>query len=136
MGKYMSPEEMLRLGLIMTPFNPVTGAAMITAGTVDGNQTFEVHPDMLPRLLAGLDRVRDEYAQAQQLAQRLSYVQPPAYDEVTKQITKSIAQRAQGGENSLFDTAEGMIKWIDDFKAAVQQAITDTERVEEANRMA
>ncbi|WP_245556159.1 hypothetical protein [Actinopolyspora mortivallis] len=54
---------------------------------------------------------------------------------MTAQITRSIAQRAQGGENSLFDTAEGVIKWVDDFKAAVQQAITDTQRVEEANRM-
>ncbi|WP_019852671.1 hypothetical protein [Actinopolyspora mortivallis] len=111
-------------------------AALITAGTVDGQQTFEVHPDMLPHLLAGLERVREKYREALDLARDLSRVRPPAYDEVTTQITKRIIQRAQGGENRLFDTAEGMIRWVDEFKAAVQQAITDTQRIDEANQTA
>ncbi|WP_019854625.1 hypothetical protein [Actinopolyspora mortivallis] len=136
MAPQMTPDEMLRLGKIMTPFNPTTGAALITAATVDGQQTFEVHPDMLPRLLAGLERVREKYKNAQDLAVELTYIHPPAYDEVTAQITKQIAQRAQGGENSLFDTATGMIRWVDEFRAAVQQAITDTQRIDEANQTA
>ncbi|MDR7302853.1 hypothetical protein [Haloactinomyces albus] len=135
MSEEMSPAEMRIVGQAVTPFNPVTGAAMITAGTVHGQTTFEVQPDMLPRLLSGLDRVRGKYREALRLSRNLSNIAPPAWDEVTKQVTRNITQRASGGPNSLEDTATGMIKWVDDFKAAVQQAITDTQRVDEANRM-
>lgn len=136
MSHEMSPEMLRQVGAAITPFNPVTGAAMLTVGTVHGQKTFEVQPDMLPKLLDGLDRVRGKYQNAQDLAVNLSNVQPPAWDDVTKHVTKGITQRAQGGENSLFDTAEGMIKWIDDFKTAVKQAIRDYENTDEDNRMA
>lgn len=120
---------------ITTTFNPATGAAMFTSGTVNGQTTFEVQPEMLPRLKAGLDRVRVKYEEAQGLGTDLGAVLPPAWDEVTKQVTKNIAQLAQGGENSLFDHATSMIEWVDSFRTAVEQAIIDAERVDEANRM-
>ncbi|PRW64325.1 hypothetical protein [Actinopolyspora mortivallis] len=131
----MTPDEMLRLGMIMTPFNPVTGAALITAGTVDGQQTFEVQPDMLPKLLAGLERVRTKYEEAQNIAYDLASTVSPFGDDVTIETFREINKRAQGGENSLFDTSADMIKWIDDFKSAVEQAINDTERIDQANQV-
>lgn len=127
---------MQAVGMAMTPFNPVTGAAMIAAGTVNGHQTFEIQPDQLPKVLAGLDEVREKYRQAQEVAQQLSNVMPPFADDVTVEAFKKISQRAQGGEGSLFDTASGMIAWIDGFKAAVQKAIEDHQRIDEENRMA
>lgn len=136
MSQPMTPQQMYAVGAITTPFNPVTGAAMLMGGTVHGQASFEVDPAMLPRLQAGLDRVRDKYAHAQELARDLSNVTPPAWDEVTKQVTKNITQRASGGENSLNETAQGMIEWVDGFKAAVEQAMKDYQHVDEANRMA
>ncbi|MBA8827032.1 hypothetical protein FHX42_004416 [Saccharopolyspora lacisalsi] len=136
MSQPMTPQQMYAAGAVLTPFNPATGSAMIMASTANGQSSFEVRPEMLPKLQAGLDRVRTKYEEAQRLSDGLSNVAPPAWDEVTKQVTRNITQRASGGENSLFDTAQGMIDWVDEFKAAVEQAITDYQRVDEANRMA
>ncbi|MGI8308495.1 hypothetical protein [Saccharopolyspora hattusasensis] len=139
MSEPMSPQQaaaMQAVGMAMTPFNPVTGAAMIAAGTVNGHQTFEIQPDQLPRVLAGLDEVRAKYVEAQRLARQLSNVTPPFADDVTVEAFKKISERAQGGEGCLFDTAQGMIDWIEGFKAAVQQAIEDHQRIDDDNRMA
>ncbi|MGW1682615.1 hypothetical protein [Saccharopolyspora sp. NPDC002376] len=122
--------------LAVTPFNAVTGAAMIAVGTATGRQTFEVQPDKLPTLLAGLDEVRAKYVEAQKVARQLSNVMPPFADDVTVAAFKKISERAQGGEGSLFDTATAMIAWIDGFQAAVQKAIEDHQRIDEENRMA
>ncbi|MER7009876.1 hypothetical protein ABT324_00410 [Saccharopolyspora sp. NPDC000359] len=127
---------MQAVGMAMTPFNPVTGAAMIAAGTVNGHQTFEIQPDQLPKVLAGLDEVRAKYVEAQKVARQLSNVIPPFADDVTVAAFKKINERAQGGEGCLYDTAQGMIDWIDGFKAAVQKAIEDHQRIDEENRMA
>lgn len=139
MSEPMPPQQaaaMQAVGMAMTPFNLVTGAAMIAACTVNGHQTFEIQPDQLPRVLAGLDEVRAKYEHAQRLAQRLSNVTPPFADDVTVDAFRRISQRAQGGEGSLFDTAQGMIDWTDGFKAAVQKAIDDHQGIDEENRMA
>ncbi|PKW15906.1 hypothetical protein [Saccharopolyspora spinosa] len=139
MSEPMSPQQgaaMQAAGMVMTPFNPVTGAAMIAAGTVSGHQTFEIQPEQLPRVLAGLDEVRGKYVEAQRLAVQLSAVTPPFADDTTVAAFKKIRERAQGGEGCLYDTAQGMIDWVDGFKAAVQKAIEDHQRIDDENRMA
>ncbi|MBB5159615.1 hypothetical protein [Saccharopolyspora phatthalungensis] len=123
-------------GMAMTPFNPVTGAAMIAAGTVSGHQTFHIQPDQLPRVLAGLDEVLAKYELAREQAAQLANVTPPFGDDVTVAAFKKISERAQGGEGCLYDTAQGMIDWVNGFKAAVQKAIEDHQRIDEENRMA
>jgi hypothetical protein len=135
----MPPEQgatMQAAEMAMTSFNPATGAAMIAAGTVNGHQTFHIQPDQLPRVLAGLDEVRAKYEYAQRMAAQLSNVTPPFGDDVTVAAFKKISERAQGGEGCLYDTAQGMIDWVNGFKATVQKAIEDHQRIDEENRMA
>lgn len=104
--------------------------------TVNGQQGFRIDLDRAPELLKELDGVREKYRKARDLAQELSWVTPPFADDVTIQVFKKLGQRAQGGEGSLYDTASGMIKWIDDFKAAIQKAIDEHKRIDDENRMA
>ncbi|WP_397528104.1 hypothetical protein [Saccharopolyspora sp. 5N102] len=60
---------------------------------------------------------------------------PPFADDVTIEVFKRIGERAQGGEGSLYDTAAGMIKWIDSFKSAAKKAVEDHKRIDDGNRM-
>jgi hypothetical protein len=104
--------------------------------SVNGHRTFYVDLDRAPEFLAELDGVRAKYVEARDMAQQLALVTPPFADDVTVQVFKKLGERAQGGEGSLYDNAEGMIKWIDDFKAAVQKAIDEHKRIDDENRMA
>lgn len=104
--------------------------------SVNGHQTFYVDLDRAPELLAELDGVRAKYEEAQKAAYDLSRIMPPFGDDVTVQVFKKLGERAQGGEGSLYDTAQGMIDWIDGFKAAVQKAIDEHKRIDDENRMA
>ncbi|MER7077652.1 hypothetical protein SAMN02982929_06939 [Saccharopolyspora kobensis] len=117
-----------------TFFHPATGAALIQAGTSFGNHTFHIRPDELPRVLAGLDKVRDAYVVAQDRATMLAQVVPPFADEVTMNAVARIRERARGGEGSLYDTARGLMDWVDEFKKAVQKAIVDHQRIDEENK--
>ncbi|MFI0465975.1 hypothetical protein ACH347_18025 [Saccharopolyspora sp. 5N102] len=54
---------------------------------------------------------------------------------MTIEVFKRIGERAQGGEGSLYDTAAGMIKWIDSFKSAAKKAVEDHKRIDDGNRM-
>lgn len=109
-------------------------------GLTDGagnQQSFEVQPDKLPQLMAGLDEVRGHYEAAQLKARELSTTMPPFGDDTTVAVTKKICERAEGGEGSLTDTAQSMVDWVDGFKAAVQAAIQEHQRIDEENmRMA
>ncbi|MBB5155462.1 hypothetical protein [Saccharopolyspora phatthalungensis] len=104
--------------------------------SVNGHTTFHVDLDRAPELLAELDGVRAKYEAAQDVAAELGRITPPFADDVTVTAFKRLSERAQGGEGSLYDTAEGMIKWIDDFKAAVQKAFDEHKRIDNDNRMA
>ncbi|KAA5825880.1 hypothetical protein ABT337_24915 [Saccharopolyspora hirsuta] len=115
-------------------FHPVTGAALIEAGTSFGNRTFHIQPDQLPKVLAGLDEVRAAYVAAQDRVTLLAQVVPPFADEVTVNAVSRIRERARGGEGSLYDTAEGLLNWVDNFKEAVRAAIADHQRIDEENK--
>ncbi|QIZ34297.1 hypothetical protein [Saccharopolyspora sp. ASAGF58] len=103
--------------------------------SVNGHQTFYVDLDRAPELLAELEGVREKYVEAQDMAQELRSIMPPFGDDVTVEVFKKLGKRAQGGEGSLYDTAQGMIDWIDGFKAAVQKAIDEHKRIDEETRM-
>ncbi|WP_190821875.1 hypothetical protein [Saccharopolyspora pogona] len=104
--------------------------------SVNGRQTFYVDLDRAPELLAELDGVRAKYEEARKTAAELGNIMPPFADDVTVEVFKKLGERAQGGEGCLYDTAQGMIQWIDDFKAAIQKTIDEHKRIDEENRMA
>ncbi|PKW19240.1 hypothetical protein [Saccharopolyspora spinosa] len=104
--------------------------------SVSGHQALYVDLDRAPELLAELDGVREKYEAAQDVAYELSRIMPPFGDDVTVEVFRQLGERAQGGERSLFDTAQGMIDWIDGFKAAVQKAIDEHKRIDNETWMA
>ncbi|PKW19246.1 hypothetical protein [Saccharopolyspora spinosa] len=103
--------------------------------SVSGHQAFYVDFDRAPELLAELDGVREKYEVARDIATQLANITPPFVDDVTVEVFRKLGERAQGGEGSLYDTAQGMIQWIIDFQAAVQKAIDEHKRIDEENRM-
>ncbi|MEU5845570.1 hypothetical protein [Saccharopolyspora shandongensis] len=103
---------------------------MTEAENVNGHTKFRVDLDRAPELLAELDAVREKYLKAQDVASELATVTPPFGDEVTVDVFKKISRRAQDGAGSLFHTAQGMVGWIDGFKAAVQKAIDEHKRID------
>ncbi|MGW3471130.1 hypothetical protein ACWDKQ_22335 [Saccharopolyspora sp. NPDC000995] len=109
---------------------------MSEPASVNGRQTIRVDLDRAPELLAELDRVREKYVAAQFEANRLANIMPPFGDDVTVEVFKKLGERAQGGEGSLYDSAQGKIEWIDGFKAAVQKALDEHKRIDDENRMA
>ncbi|MDA3648721.1 hypothetical protein LZ318_10440 [Saccharopolyspora indica] len=120
---------------VLTPFDLVSGAALIAVGTYAGTETFHIQPEQLPKVLAGLDEVRAKFEFARDQAMRLANFRAPADDDVTMSAAQKIRERAHGGEGSLFDTAEALIVWIEAFEKAVQAAIRDHQRIDEDNRM-
>lgn len=106
------------------------------APAVNGQQGFQVDLDRAPELLKELDGVRAKYEKARDEARQLANIMPPFGDDVTIAVFKKLGERAQGGQGSLFDTAQGMIDWIDGFKAAVQKALDEHQRIDDENRMA
>lgn len=109
---------------------------MSETASVNGRPTMRVDLDRAPELLAELDRVREKYVKAREAALELSRIMPPFGDDVTVEVFKKLGERAQGGEGSLYDSAQGKIDWIDGFKAAVQKALDEHKRIDDENRMA
>lgn len=132
------PAQATGFGAAMkTGFNPDNGRAVIGSdGAVNGHSKFEIDPDQLPQVRAGLDEVREKYLHAQEAAVQLSQVTPPFADNVTINVVRQISERAEGGDGNLYDTAEAMVQWVDEFQAAVDQAIADHRRIDDENRMA
>lgn len=104
--------------------------------SVSGHQAFYVDLDRAPELLAELDGVREKYTTARDMATELATIMPPFGDDVTIAVFQKLGERAQGGEGCLYDTAQGMIDWIDGFKAAVQKAIDEHKRIDNETWMA
>ncbi|RKT81963.1 hypothetical protein SAMN05421805_12675 [Saccharopolyspora antimicrobica] len=120
---------------VLTPFDPVSGAALIAVGTYAGAETFHIQPEQLPKVLAGLDEVRAKYEFARDKAAQLGNFPAPAVDDVTTRAVQKFCERASGAEGSLFTTAEALIAWVEAFEKAVQAAIRDHQRIDEDNRM-
>ncbi|MER7014735.1 hypothetical protein ABT324_25185 [Saccharopolyspora sp. NPDC000359] len=135
MNDRMPPQPraaMLAAGTALTPFHPLTGAALIMTGP----QTFHIQPDQLPKVLTGLDEVHAKYQFARDEALRLSGVAAPFKDDATIDVIKRICARAQGGEGNLFEFAQSLMDWVDAFKDAVRRAIEDYQRIDEESSMA
>ncbi|GAA4611112.1 hypothetical protein [Saccharopolyspora hordei] len=109
---------------------------MSETASVNGRTSIRVDLDRAPELLAELDRVREKYVKARDVATQLATIMPPFGDDVTVEVFKKLGERAQGGEGSLYDSAQGKIDWIDGFKAAVQKALDEHKRIDDENRMA
>ncbi|GAA4860519.1 hypothetical protein [Saccharopolyspora rosea] len=103
---------------------------------VRGHSAFYVDLDRASELLAELDEVRAKYETARERAAELGNIPSPFGDEVTVDVFRKIGERAQGGEGSLYETADGMARWIADFKDAVQKSIDEHKRIDDGNRMA
>lgn len=101
-----------------------------------GGKSFEIQPDQLPKVLAGLDEVRAKFAEAREGAAELANTAPPFTDDVTMNVAKRIAEQAGGADGSLVKTTEGMIKWVENFRDTVKKAIEDHQRIDDENRMA
>ncbi|MDA3628374.1 hypothetical protein OU415_23280 [Saccharopolyspora sp. WRP15-2] len=100
---------------------------------VNGRTKFYLDMDRVPELIADLDAVRAKFEEVRKQAQQLGNPRPPFADGVTEEVFRKIAERAMGGWGNLHENVAAMSKWIDDFKAAVQQAFDEHQRIDQDN---